>query len=86
MPSFGYTVRRCHSTVHGEDTYGMRAVGICAFGGTIEQLELPEPPEPGRRDVLVDVLRAGIGNEDDLVRTGRGTWRPTADGAGRASA
>ena len=52
----------------------MRAVGIRAFGGPIEQLELPDPPEPGRSDVLVDVLGAGIGNWDDLVRTGAWTW------------
>jgi NADPH:quinone reductase-like Zn-dependent oxidoreductase len=48
----------------------MRAAGIRAFGGPIEPLELPEPPEPTRNEVLIDVIGAGIGNWDDLVRTG----------------
>jgi NADPH:quinone reductase-like Zn-dependent oxidoreductase len=48
----------------------MRAAGVRAFGGPVEELELPEPPKPGRGEVLVDVIGAGIGNWDDLVRTG----------------
>ena len=52
------------------DTDGMRAAGIRTFGGPIEQLDLPEPPRPGTDGVLVEVRGAGIGNWDDLVRTG----------------
>jgi NADPH:quinone reductase-like Zn-dependent oxidoreductase len=48
----------------------MRAAGIRSFDGPVERLDLPEPPEPGRGDVLIEVRRAGIGNWDDLVRTG----------------
>jgi NADPH:quinone reductase-like Zn-dependent oxidoreductase len=52
------------------DTDGMRAAGIRTFGGPIEQLDLPEPPRPGTDGVLVEIRGAGIGNWDDLVRTG----------------
>ena len=48
----------------------MRAAGIRSFGGPIELLDLPEPPVPGHGDVIVEVRGAGIGNWDDLVRTG----------------
>jgi NADPH:quinone reductase-like Zn-dependent oxidoreductase len=48
----------------------MRTVGIRAIGGPIQQLDLPDPPEPGRGEVVIDVVTAGVGNWDDLVRTG----------------
>jgi NADPH:quinone reductase-like Zn-dependent oxidoreductase len=53
-----------------DDTGSMRAVGISVIGGTVEPFDLPEPPKPGPRDIVVDVRGAGIANWDDLVRTG----------------
>jgi NADPH:quinone reductase-like Zn-dependent oxidoreductase len=48
----------------------MRAAGVRVLGGPVEVLELPDPPEPGDGEVLIDVHAAGIGNWEDLVRTG----------------
>ena len=48
----------------------MRAAGIRALGDHVEQLEIPAPPRPTRDEVLIEVRTAGIGNWDDLVRTG----------------
>jgi NADPH:quinone reductase-like Zn-dependent oxidoreductase len=48
----------------------MQAAGVRVLGGPVEQLELADPPGPGEGEVLIDVLAAGIGNWDDLVRTG----------------
>jgi NADPH:quinone reductase-like Zn-dependent oxidoreductase len=61
----------------------MRAAGIRALGGRVEQLELPAPPRPTADEVLIAVRAAGIGNWDDLVRTGAwdvGTTPPMALG------
>ncbi len=61
----------------------MRAAGIRALGGQIELLELPAPPPPTGNEVLIEVRAAGIGNWDDLVRTGAwdvGTAPPMALG------
>jgi len=61
----------------------MRAAGIRAFGGQVEQLELPAPPDRSGGEVLLEVRAAGIGNWDDLVRTGAwnvGTAPPMALG------
>jgi NADPH:quinone reductase-like Zn-dependent oxidoreductase len=61
----------------------MRAAGIRALNGPVEQLELPRPPEPIDDEVLIEVRAAGIGNWDDLVRTGAwevGTTPPMALG------
>ena len=48
----------------------MQAAGVRVLGGPVEQLELADPPEPGDGEVMIDVLAAGIGNWEDLVRTG----------------
>lgn len=48
----------------------MQAAGVRVLGGPVEELELADPPEPGDGEVLIDVLAAGIGNWEDLVRTG----------------
>src|SRR4051794_38294745 len=48
----------------------MRAAGIRAFGGSIQRLELADPPRPVGDEVLIEVRAAGIGNWDDLVRVG----------------
>jgi NADPH:quinone reductase-like Zn-dependent oxidoreductase len=48
----------------------MRAAGVRALGARLESLVLPEPPAPSADEVLIDVQAAGVGNWDDLVRTG----------------
>ena len=61
----------------------MRGAGIRGLGGRVEQLELPAPPDPTGDEVLIEVRAAGIGNWDDLVRTGAwgvGTAPPMALG------
>ena len=52
------------------DTDRMRAAGVRVLGGPVELLELADPPGPGDGEVLIDVFAAGIGNWEDLVRTG----------------
>jgi NADPH:quinone reductase-like Zn-dependent oxidoreductase len=51
----------------------MRAAGITALGEPVEIFEVDEPPTPAVGEVLVDVVAAGIGNWDDLVRIG--SWQ-----------
>ena len=51
----------------------MRAAGITALGEPVEIFELDEPSTPAAGEVLVDVVAAGIGNWDDLVRIG--SWQ-----------
>jgi NADPH:quinone reductase-like Zn-dependent oxidoreductase len=48
----------------------VRAAGIRVRGGTVEQLELPDPPVPAGDEVVIEVRAAGVGNWDDLVRAG----------------
>jgi NADPH:quinone reductase-like Zn-dependent oxidoreductase len=48
----------------------MRVAGITARGEPVEILEVDELPPPAEDEVLVDVAVAGIGNWDELVRTG----------------
>lgn len=67
----------------------MRGAGITSLGGPVEVLELPGPRPLAGDEVLVEVVAAGIGNWDDIVRTGGwdvGTAPPMAlgvQGAGR---
>src|SRR5919201_3512698 len=51
----------------------MRAAGITALGEPVEMFEVDELPTPGAGEVLIDVVAAGIGNRDELVRIG--SWR-----------
>ena len=51
----------------------MRAAGITALGEPIEIFEVDEPGPPSEDEVLIDVVAAGIGNWDDLVRIG--SWQ-----------
>src|SRR2546429_3478615 len=51
----------------------MRAAGIRALGEPVEILEVDELAPPGAGEVLIDVVAAGIGNWDELVRIG--SWQ-----------
>jgi len=51
----------------------MRVAGISALGGPVQIFEVDEPAAPAAGEVLIDVVAAGIGNWDDLVRIG--SWQ-----------
>src|SRR3954466_5567694 len=51
----------------------MRAAGITALGEPVEIFEVDELATPTAGEVLIDVVAAGIGNWDELVRIGN--WR-----------
>jgi NADPH:quinone reductase-like Zn-dependent oxidoreductase len=51
----------------------MRAAGITALGEPVEILEVDDLATPGAGEVLIDVVAAGIGNWDELVRIG--SWK-----------
>jgi NADPH:quinone reductase-like Zn-dependent oxidoreductase len=48
----------------------MRAAGVREFGLAVEPFDVPEPVGPSSDEVLIDVRAAGVGNWDDLIRTG----------------
>jgi NADPH:quinone reductase-like Zn-dependent oxidoreductase len=48
----------------------MRAAGIKQTGGAVELLDVPDPRPLRRGEVLIRVVAAGVGNWDDIVRTG----------------
>ena len=48
----------------------MRAAGIRQYSDPVEPLELPGPGELRPDEVLVEVRSAGVGNWDDIARTG----------------
>jgi len=61
----------------------MRAAGVDRIGGGIRLLELPDPPPPQAGEVLLEVRACGVGNWDDIIRTGgwdTGTQPPMALG------
>ena len=51
----------------------MRAAGIRALGEPVKIFEVDEPAIPAAGEVLIDVVAAGIGNWDELVRIG--SWQ-----------
>jgi len=51
----------------------MRVAGISALGEPVEVFEVDELSAPAAGEVLIDVVTAGIGNWDDLVRIG--SWQ-----------
>src|SRR6476661_6682502 len=51
----------------------MRVGGITALGESVKIFEVDEPAAPAPGEVLIDVVAAGIGNWDELVRIG--SWR-----------
>jgi NADPH:quinone reductase-like Zn-dependent oxidoreductase len=48
----------------------MRAAGIRSFGGRVELMEIAEPRPPAADEVLIEVRAAGVGNWDQVVRSG----------------
>ena len=48
----------------------MKAAGIREFGASVELLGLPEPRTLRPDEVLIDVRAAGMGNWDEIARTG----------------
>jgi NADPH:quinone reductase-like Zn-dependent oxidoreductase len=48
----------------------MLVAGVRAFGGKVEMLEVDEPRSLAADEVLIEVRSAGIGNWDNIVRTG----------------
>jgi NADPH:quinone reductase-like Zn-dependent oxidoreductase len=46
------------------------AAGIETYGGAVVLLELPEPRPLDGGEVLIEVKAAGVGNWDEIVRTG----------------
>jgi NADPH:quinone reductase-like Zn-dependent oxidoreductase len=48
----------------------VRAAGVRRFGDPVELLELPEPRALRPDEVLIDVRACGIGNWDEIVRSG----------------
>jgi NADPH:quinone reductase-like Zn-dependent oxidoreductase len=48
----------------------MQAAGIHAFGGEVQMLELAAPGSPAPDEVVIAVRAAGVGNWDEIVRTG----------------
>src|SRR6266480_2825961 len=51
----------------------MRVAGIRALGESVELFEVDEPATPAAGEVLIDIVAAGIGNWDELVRIG--SWQ-----------
>ena len=51
----------------------MRAAGMTALGEPVEIFEVGELAAPAASEVLIDVVAAGIGNWDELVRIG--SWQ-----------
>jgi NADPH:quinone reductase-like Zn-dependent oxidoreductase len=48
----------------------MRAAGVERIGAAIRPLELPEPRPPRASEVLLEVRACGMGNWDEIIRTG----------------
>lgn len=48
----------------------MLAAGVRAFGGEVETIEVDEPRPLAADEVLIEVRSAGVGNWDDIIRTG----------------
>ena len=51
----------------------MRAAGITALGEPVQIFEVDELAPPAADEVIIDVVAAGVGNWDELVRVG--SWR-----------
>lgn len=61
----------------------MLVAGVRTLGGKVEMLEVDEPRPLAADEVLIDIRSAGVGNWDDIIRTGGwdvGTSPPLALG------
>ena len=54
----------------GQEPGHVRGAGINAYGDAVQRLELPEPEISDPRQLLIAVHATGVGNWDDIVRTG----------------
>ena len=54
----------------GRLTVTMLVAGVRTFGGKVETLEVDEPRPLAADEVLIEVRSAGIGNWDNIIRTG----------------
>jgi NADPH:quinone reductase-like Zn-dependent oxidoreductase len=48
----------------------MQAAGIARFGGEVRMLELAAPGSPASDEIVISVRAAGVGNWDEIVRSG----------------
>lgn len=48
----------------------MRVAGIRKVGGPVESLDVADPRPPCDDEVLIEVMAAGVGNWDEIARTG----------------
>jgi NADPH:quinone reductase-like Zn-dependent oxidoreductase len=48
----------------------MRAAGVERIGAAVQPLELPDPGLPRAGEVLLEVRASGMGNWDEIIRTG----------------
>lgn len=48
----------------------MRVAGIRRTGGEVELIDVPEPRRLAEDEVLIEIKAAGVGNWDEIVRTG----------------
>jgi NADPH:quinone reductase-like Zn-dependent oxidoreductase len=48
----------------------MRAAGVAGIGAAVGPLDLPEPARPQPGQVLIEARACGVGNWDEIVRTG----------------
>jgi NADPH:quinone reductase-like Zn-dependent oxidoreductase len=51
----------------------MRVAGVTALGESVETLEVDELGPPAAEELLIEVVAAGVGNWDELVRIG--SWQ-----------
>ena len=48
----------------------MLVAGVRTLGGKVETLEVDEPRPLAADEVLIDIRSAGVGNWDNIIRTG----------------
>jgi NADPH:quinone reductase-like Zn-dependent oxidoreductase len=61
---------RLEDVARPENRRPMRAAGIETFGGEVQMFELAAPRSPAPDEVVIAVRAAGVGNWDEIVRTG----------------
>ena len=62
--------RRWRQGDPGRELSDVRGAGIPAYGSPLQLLELPELEISDPHQILIAVRAAGVGNWDDIVRTG----------------